>query len=376
MMATLHYSQDLSESLNYGCNPEKEGDIVLQRGYFGNLSPDENAARWEEMSNDYTNIAAHYIVSFSNEDTAKLRRLAEPERKKMERKILNEFINDVVAKGNNITDCPFVAFHHDNTDNEHIHLFVLMTTWEGKRLRTDFDKKNASRAAARISIKWNLTGPVRSVMPEWYHMLKTGAITEDQMPDQVRKEIERREKAKEVNKEQGRKKRHHTLSDDVNVINDRMRRQQSAKDAEKRKKKYAFLVTEAAKGSKDRKTFLEKLSKEDVEFFINQKGQFSIRFIENDKEFSYSFKQLKLDESIVPYMAAPKEDEKATPKVVNRHDRASTIKSVPQNGRSRGKASRPSLPSGGGAGDENREWEVGDHEGYEESIKNESRLTM
>ncbi|MDR3999863.1 MAG: hypothetical protein Q3X12_01480, partial [Hallella sp.] len=41
-----------------------------------------------------------------------------------------------------------------------------------------------------------------------------------------------------------------------------------------------------------------------------------------------------------------------------------------------GNGVKRALTQQGGAGDENREYEVGSGEGYEESIQNESRLTL
>lgn len=370
MMAKINYSKNLSRSLSYGRDEQKGGEIILQSGYINDLSPQENADRWERLSNDYRCKAVHYILSFSDKDTVKLRGCPEEQRIKMMQDMLREFISTVGKKGNNISDCPFVCFHHGNTDNEHLHLYVLMTTWEGKRFKTDFIGKNATRAAARVSILWNMEGPMKAVKSEWKHMLKIGAISEDNMPDQLREEYNKR-------KEKQHNPRHHVWSDDMNVINDRFRRKQAAEEARKRKMKCAFIVSEAAKASKDKEAFIAKLKESGLEFFISPEKGFSVRFTENDKEHTYSFKQLSLDNDIVPYIEATKAEVGSSARKGDKHDRTSAVKFVPGNGKSGGRATRQNVPSGnaGGSSSDNREFEVGGDDGYEQGIKKNGHLT-
>lgn len=376
MIAKVNLSNRLVDSLAYGANEHKGGEVLLQNGYITFLSPEENAKRWERMSNDYRNKAVHIILSFSDKDTERLRAMTKEQRRKMEQDMLKEFLNVMTDKGNNVKGCPFVCFHHGNTDNEHLHLYILMTTWQGKRLATDFIGKNADRAAARVSILWNMEGPLKAMQYEWKHMLKTKKITEDRMPNQLREYYSR-----------PRPKRQHEFSDDQNVINDRLRRKQAAEEAQKRKKKCAFIITEAAKASKNRQEFKEKLEEQGLNLYQDSIAGYSIAFHENDKLMTYSFKRLGLDQDIVPKDEVDKpfvkheqvKDEKQTV-AGRRHDQASPVKSAAQDERSRGSASRPPLkphaPSGGSSSGDNREFEVGEKEGYEQSIKNESRMKM
>lgn len=376
MIAKVNFSPNISRSLAYGGNELKGGEIFLQSGYITDLSPEENAARWERMSNDYRNKTVHVILSFSDKDTQKLRCMTEADRIAKEQGMLREFMDVLAEKGNNVKDCPFVCFHHGNTNHDHLHLYVLMTTWEGKRLDTSFIGKNADRAAARVSILWNMEGPLRAVKAEWKHMLKTGTITEDRISDQLWECYS-----------QPRPKRHHEWSADQDIINERLRRKEAVEAAAKRKKKYAFIVSETAKECKGTGEFIAKLRDKGIDFINDPKKGCSIRFFDKDKYYTYSFRQLQLDPSIVPYYSyEPKVNNVETTAKVNgtkptqlvrRHDQAHSVKSVPVGTGLSGHATRPTMPrDAGGSSNENREWEVGEKEGYEESIRNESRMKM
>lgn len=384
MIAKVNFINDIPRALAYGENQGKGGEILLQSGIISDEPPERKAERWERMSNDYKHKLAHIILSFSDADTHTLRSLPEEKRVSMEQSMVREFIRAAAEKGNNIDDCPFVCYHHGNTDNEHLHLYVLMTTWEGKRLKTGFLGKNATRAAARVSIKWDMEGPERAMKAELKHMLKTGAITPEQVSEALRQE-----------RQKERERRHHEMSDDLNVIQERLRRQQAAKEADKHKRKYAYIVTQAA-ATGNREAFIAKLAEDGVQFFIDQdpKKGFSIRFTEDGKERTYSFRQLGLMKDIAPFMEPPKvekpkiaakteqpkmgvakaESSKVSLEAGNSHDRASTIKAVAPPEKSSGATARLRKPSGkgapkGGSRDDNREYEVGDNEGYEEGIR-------
>lgn len=379
MIAKVNLSNRLVDSLVYGVNELKGGEVFLQSGYILDLPPEENARRWERMSNDYRNKAVHVILSFSDKDTLTLRALPVEERIKKEQEMLREFLDVISEKGNNVKDCPFVCFHHGNTDNEHLHLYVLMTTWEGKRLNTSFIGKNADRAAANVSILWNMEGPLKAMHYEWQHMLKQGMITENDMPDQLREYYN-----------WPRTKRQHVWSADQNVIDERLRRKQAIEDARKRKKKCAFIINEAAKESKDRIEFEKKPKEQGLLFSLGSGEGFSVSIYENERMYKYTFRQLNVAPSIVPYFEGyepfvPREEWEAkhprTEKTGRRHDQAHPVKSAAQEGRSRGYASRPmpkprDLANGTGSSSDNREYEVGDKEGYEESIRNASKIKM
>lgn len=80
MIAKVNFSPNISRSLAYGGNELKGGEIFLQSGYITDLSPEENAARWERMSNNYRNKTVHVILSFSDKDTQKLRGMTKADR--------------------------------------------------------------------------------------------------------------------------------------------------------------------------------------------------------------------------------------------------------------------------------------------------------
>ena len=366
MISKVSYVKSLSRALCYGENPKKGGEILDSDGVFLEHTPKQKAQFWESISNDYRKKAVHFIISFSDNDTKELMALPEDERRKRELKILHQFMDEVCKRGNNIKDCPYICYHHGNTDNEHFHLYVLMTTWEGKRLKTKFVGENAKQAAARVSIDWQMEGPKQAMDKKRRKMAREKLSQPNEEPAAAMDEASAFDQAEK----------------DLKEIEAKIRRSKSVEAAERRRAKYGSIVAEAAKACHDKESFIAKLKEDGIEFYRNDKGRFCIRFTDEEGVARHNtFSQLGLSEDIVPYMAEPKQETVAAVKTANalqtgshRHSRARTPKPAPVRGGSGSIATR-ALTETGGSGDENREYEVGNQEGYEESIRNESRLT-
>ena len=149
MIANIQGSSNIGHSLTYGQNPEKGGEVFLMNGTDALACPEQQAQDWEAMSNDYKTKCYNIVISFSDSDSEKIRQIKDvTKRVEFERDVIRSFLDTMVEKGNNIYDCPFVAVHHGNTDNEHFHITILTTTMDGKRLNDKFIKLNATRAAA------------------------------------------------------------------------------------------------------------------------------------------------------------------------------------------------------------------------------------
>lgn len=373
MIAKVSYVKSLSRALSYGENEKKGGEVVDTNGAFLEHNAQQKAAFWESISNDYRKKAVHFVLAFGLKDTADLRALPEEKRLEMEQKIVRAFIQEMSKRGNNIDGCPYVCYHHNNTDSEHVHLYVLMTTWEGKRLKTKLIGQNATRAAARVSVEWQMKD-------ETYAMKR-----ERRKMEQEQAKKPKRARTRQYSKAEEDAAVFANAEKDLKDLDELSFRARSIEEAKIRKAKYGSIVSEAAKASHDKETFIAKLKEDGVEFYKDEKGRFSIRFTDDGgKERHYTFAQLGLSEDIVPYMAdpvTPKVDETEvvkTAKVLqtggHRHSRARTTKPAPRRGGSGSIATR-AVTEAGGSGDENREYEVGNQEGYEQSIANESRLT-
>lgn len=169
MIAKVKYNASIAKALSYGEDLKKGGEVIAHNLVSLDKPPNEKAAEWEDLSNNYRHKVVDIIVAFSRKDTKKLRDAIPDmeERKQYEKEILLDFIKAMEQKGNNITDCPFIAYRHGNTQSEHLHLYVLITTAEGKRMNTDFIGKNATRAAAKVSIDRRMEGAKRAMDNEY-----------------------------------------------------------------------------------------------------------------------------------------------------------------------------------------------------------------
>ena len=283
MIANVQGSSNIGHSLTYGQNPEKGGEVFLINGTDVLASPEQQARDWEAMSNDYKTKCYNIVISFSDADSEKIRQIKDlAKRVGFERDVIRAFLDAMVEKGNNIYDCPFVAVHHGNTDNEHFHITVLTTTLEGKRLNDKFIKLNATRAAAKVSEQYGLEAAPKALRNERAHQVASG------------------KRQSGFGKDGAKRKRVHAYSHDEDTIKSRMRRREAVERAEKRKKSCRYIIEKVGRTS-TKEIFVENLRKEGLGLFYDPKAGFYIVIKDNEKEYSYLLsKNLGIDVSTLP----------------------------------------------------------------------------
>ena len=238
MMATVSKSSDISHSLTYAQNKEKDGGILFANLIDLSATPEEQARDWEALSNDYKTKCYNIVISFTPNETQALRSMPDHGRDKVST-LIKEFLQELSDRGNDVSECPFVVARHDNTDNEHYHICILATDINGNRFRDSFINKNAARAAAKVAIANGLEGPKKAMEREKAHQKATG---------QRKKE---------------KKTRYHAPSDSQERIDDRLRRKRAVEEAKKRKASLAFIINHVAPESNKDK-FLDNLAKEGI----------------------------------------------------------------------------------------------------------------
>lgn len=191
------------------------------------------------------------------------------------RTIIGDFLDELSARGNDVSECPYIAARHDNTDNEHYHIVIRTTDINGKRFRDNFINKNANRAAACIAMKYGLETPKKAAEREMAHQ-----------------EAEGRRKNE-------RARRQHKPSDSQSQIDERMRRKRAVEEAQKRKVRLKYIIEKAARDSPD---FIGELASEGLTLFNDPKKGLCVGMVDSDgKERQYSLlKDLGIDMSILP----------------------------------------------------------------------------
>ncbi len=280
MIANVQGSSNIGHSLTYGQNPEKGGEVFLMNGTDVLAGPEQQARDWEAMANDYKTKCYNIVISFSDSDSEKIRQIKDVARRvEFEREVIRSFLDAMAEKGNNIYDCPFVAVHHGNTDNEHFHITVLTTTMEGKRLNDKFIKLNATRAAAKVSEQYELEAAPKALRNERAHQAASG---------------------KRLSGNGARRRRVHAYSHDEDTIKSRMRRREAVERAEKRRKSCRYVIGKVA-GFSTKDNFVENLRKEGLDLFHDPKDGLYVVMKENGKEYSYLLsKNLGIDVSLLP----------------------------------------------------------------------------
>lgn len=190
------------------------------------------------------------------------------------RTIISDFLEELSARGNDVSDCPYIVARHNNTDNEHYHIVILTTGISGKRFSDKFIYKNANRAATCIALKYELEAPQKAAEREKAHQEAEG---------KRRKE---------------RTHRQHKPSETQSQIDERMRRKRAVEEANKRKARLKYIIEKAAKES----DFVGVLAKEGLTLLHDTKKGLCVRMIDTDgKERIYSLKKdLGIDMSILP----------------------------------------------------------------------------
>ena len=274
MNAVVGKSSDIAHSLSYAQNHGKDGSILLANFTDLSATPAEQAADWIATANDYRTQCYTIIISFTPEETALLRSMPDNGRDKV-RTIIGDFLDELSARGNDVSECPYIVARHDNTDNEHYHIVIRTTDVNGKRFRDNFINKNANRAAACIALRYGLEAPKKATEREKAH-----------------------QEAKSRRKKE-RTHRQHKPSDSQSQIDERMRRKRAVEEAKKRKARLKYIIEKAARDSPD---FIGALASEGLTLAHDPKKGLCVRMVDSDgKERQYSLqKDLGIDMSILP----------------------------------------------------------------------------
>lgn len=273
MNAVVGNSSDISHSLCYAQNHGKDGSILLANFTDVSATPEEQARDWMATANDYKTQCYTVIISFTPEETAMLRSMPDNGRDKV-RTIISDFLDELSARGNDVSECPYIVARHDNTDNEHYHIVIRTTDISGKRFSDRFIYKNANRAAACIALKYGLEAPLKAAEREKAHQEAEGKRSKE------------------------RAQRQHKPSENQSQIDERMRRKRAVEEANKRKARLKYTIEKAAKES----DFVGTLAMEGLTLLHNAKNGLCVRMIDTDgKERIYSLhKDLGIDMSILP----------------------------------------------------------------------------
>lgn len=188
------------------------------------------------------------------------------------RTIINDFLDELSVRDNDVSECPYIVARHDNTYNEHYHIVIRTTYVNGKRFCDKYINKNANRAAA--CIKYGL---------------------------QTAKKADEREKAHQDAEDKCRKERtarQHKPSTTQAQIEEKMRRKCAPEKAKERKAKLKYLIEKAAKNAPD---FISALAADGLILFNNSKKGLSVKMTDpNGKEFRYGLaKDLGIDINII-----------------------------------------------------------------------------
>lgn len=382
-------SGNIAFSLTYGQNPEKGGECFFSNYLDPTLSPAEQAADWEAMSNDYKNKVCQIIISFGEKDTRKFRQMENTaERVKLERQILAAFFRELAAKGNDISKTAYGVFHHGNTDNEHFHAYILMTDLEGKKWSDSFIKKNCTRAAAKVSIDFGLEGCPKAITRELAHQRHGGRIKRTL---QDKRENSRKRKYNSTVDSEGHIHRDRGTSDDSTVINERMRRQHAAQMAKKRKRQFKYLTEKAAEGVSSPERIIANAMASGIRLFLDPRLGISMSAVDEEgKERRYALESdLEVNMSLFPegvrlmletdYVRAA-DKRKAEESKVKAAKVKKPVVAAPSKPEPPKRQARPGnvaggikqvLPNSGGSSSQNREYEVGNNRKSDDDLDEE-----
>ena len=290
MIAKVRATSRITRAVMYGQDERKGGEVLLFRHIDMTATPEEQAADLIAMSKPSFKVKAYnFILSFDDEDTEKLRQMDAESRFKFLREVIKAFIAEMEKRGTNITDCPFVVARHGNTNNEHFHMTVLTTTVDGKHINDSYIKKNAIRAAAKVSEDYGLKAAPKALRNEIAHQVASG-----------KRDSGRKNTRSVRNRQSG------TMAD----IQDRMRRRDAVERANRRKAMLRRLIEKIAKEA-TAADFSSRLKAEGMTLCEQKKGWGVTVTIEDGKERTYTFAQLEVNADLVtPLVTPPKVEEK------------------------------------------------------------------
>ena len=280
MNARVGKSSDISHSLGYAQNRDKDGGILLANFTDIAASPEEQARDWMATANDYKNQCYTIVISFTPNETAILRSMPDNGRDKI-RTIIQDFLDELSERGNEVSECPYIVARHDNTDNEHYHIVIRTTDINGKRFSDKFINKNANRAAACIAMKYGLEAPPKAVERETAHQEAEGQ--------------RRKEKAK----------RQHKPSASQSEIEEKMRRKRAVEEAAKRRTMLRYSIEKAARETGSADAFIAALAAEGITLTRDEKkGLCAVMTDSGGKSRKYSLaKDLGIDMALIPNLS-------------------------------------------------------------------------
>ena len=335
MNARVGKSSDISHSLGYAQNREKDGGILFANFTDLSATPEEQAQDWIATANDYKTQCYTIVISFTPNETSMLRSMPDNGRDKV-RTIIKDFLDELSQRGNDVSECPYIVARHGNTDNEHYHIVIQTTDINGKRFCDKFINKNANRAAACIALKYGLETARKAAEREKAHQEAEGKRRKDKTA------------------------RQHKPSVTQSQIDEKMRRKRAVEEARKRKAKLKYLIEKAVKGSTN---FVGTLAADGLTLFTEPKKGLCVKMTDSEgKERSYRLqKDLGIDMSIIPNInitpprtsKAPASKVTASP-VINKPSQSSPLKSKTK---SPGVANIKDAPSGSSR---NAEYEIRD----------------
>lgn len=273
-------SSDISHTLDYVQNRDKDGWILLANYTDIAASPEEQARDWMATANNYRTQCYTIIISFTPTETSMLRSMPDNGRDKI-RTIIRDFLDELSERGNDVTECPYIVARHDNTDNEHYHIVIRTTDINGKRFSDKFINKNANRAAACIALKYGLEAPPKAVERETAHQEAEGQ--------------RRKEKAKHQ----------HKPSASQSEIDEKMRRKRAVEEAAKRKSMLKYVIEKAAKKTDSTEAFIAALAEEGITLTRDEKkGICAVMTDPGGKVRKYSLaKDLGVDMTLIPNLS-------------------------------------------------------------------------
>ncbi len=321
MNARVGKSSDISHSLTYAQNRDKDGGILFANFTDIAASPEEQTRDWMATANSYRTQCYTIVISFTPNETALLRSMPDNGRDKV-RTIIQNFMNELSRRGNDISECPYIVARHDNTDNEHYHIVIRTTDINGRRFRDKFINKNANRAAACIAMKYGLEVPPKAAEREKAHQEAEG----------------RRRKE--------RTKRQHKPSATQSEIDEKMRRKRAVEEAAKRKAMLRYIIEKVAKESGSAEAFIAGLAAEDISLSRDEKKGLCVVMTDSDgKVRKYSLdKDLGIDMATIPNLSI--------------HDRS--VQSSPLRPKVSPRMSRPGMNVDSGGSSRNAEHEIND----------------